>query len=111
MLPFLERVRHRCPDYVPVLQALGDTYTECGRYEEGLEVDLLLTARLPDDDTAWYNLACSYARTGQIDPALEALKKSLALGYDNYEWMRRDDDLSALRSHPEFIRLTTQASA
>ena len=55
--------------------------------------------------TAWYNLACSLALTGQADDAFAALEKAIALGYDDAEWMREDEDFAPIRQDPRFARL------
>ena len=102
---FLESLRRRCPGYGPLLDALGNLYTQVGRHQEGLQVDLELTRLRPDDPECWYNLACSQALTGQIESSLDALRRAIALGYDDATWMGEDADLAALAGHPEFRRL------
>ena len=54
---------------------------------------------------SWYNLACSLALTEQPALALEALEKSVALGYADADWMEADADLVSLRDRPEFERI------
>lgn len=90
---------------MPTLEALGDLYTKSGRYADGLEVDLLLTSRDPHNATYMYNLACSFCRLNDPDKSIDSLKKAIELGYEDYEWMAKDDDLESIRNHPEFIRL------
>lgn len=102
---FLEGVRSRCPDNIRVLEALGDLYTKIGKYGEGLDVDLQVIKLRPYDETAWYNLACSYALTGRRDEAIAALRKAVKLGYRDFQWMKKDPDLKSLRSDPRFLEL------
>jgi DNA-binding SARP family transcriptional activator len=104
-LAFLEGVRRRCPDHLPVLEALGHLYTELDRCEQGLEVDRLLVERDPANETNWYNLACSLARTGDPDGAMDALRRAVELGYDDAGWMLRDEDLAAVRDRQDFRTL------
>lgn len=104
-LAFLESLRSRCPDHLPLLEALGDMYTGSGRYEEGLAIDLMLTSRFPGNPTYWYNLGCSYARLERIPDALTALGRGIGLGYSDAEWMLRDEDLASVHHHPEFLKL------
>lgn len=102
---FLEGVRARCPDNVRVLEALGDLYTKVGKYGEGLDVDLQVVKLRPHDETAWYNLACSFALTGRHDEAIAALRKAVKLGYRDFRWMKKDADLKSLHSDPRFLEL------
>ena len=64
-----------------------------------------LVRLIPDDSIAWYNLACSYAVLGMIEPAFSALQRSLELGYRFIKRLRRDPDLKALRRDPRFAHL------
>ncbi len=99
---FLEGVRRRDPAFLEALQALGDNYTRRGRFLEGLEVDEELVRLRPESDLSHYNLACSYALTGQMERAAEALHRAIDLGYRDFRWLRRDPDLAAFRKHPAF---------
>lgn len=49
-----------------------------------------------------YWVACCKAKLGDIDGALIELKRSLSEGWDEFEHLANDEDLSALRGHPEF---------
>jgi len=102
---FLEGMRKRCPDSVPVLEALGDHYTKMSLYEEGLEIDRYLTGQFPTNDMYWYNLSCSLALVKKTDEALTALRKAVELGYHDIKWMMEDEDLSSLKRHPEFTAI------
>ena len=81
-----------------------------GRFEEAalaFEQELLLGHR---PERAAYNMACAHARAGAIEPALEALEASLALGIPA-EFLRQDQDLEALRGHEAFERLASAAAS
>lgn len=56
----------------------------------------------PTDSNIWYNLACALALDGQSDSAIEALGRSIELGFDDMEHLRNDEDLVSLRERPEF---------
>ena len=99
---FLEGVVRRDPEYVDALQLLGDDYTRRGKFQAGLDVDTRLAQLRPDDPLVYYNLACSYSLTSQIDAAVAALDRALNLGYRDFQWLSRDPDLRALRKHPLF---------
>ncbi len=76
-----------------------------GNYTRALQIDRRLVRLVPEDAIAWYNLACSFAVLGMIEPAFGALQKSLELGYRATVRLRRDPDLKLLRRDPRFARL------
>jgi predicted Zn-dependent protease len=104
-LRFLEAVVRRMPDDTETLKALAELYTRTGRYAEGLQIDRRLTRLAPLDPLTWYNLACSLALTGARDPSVEALSKAVELGYNDYDWMKQDEDLHVLHGDPRFESL------
>jgi len=101
-LEFLERIARRLPEDTEILRALGDLYTRTGDYTEGLRIDKRLSRLCSEDPMVWYNLGCSLALTDKKEDALEALSRALELGYDDYEWMKKDSDLAALRGDARF---------
>ena len=99
---FIEGLVRRDPNYVEALQMLGDHYTQRGRISEGLKVDERLARLEPSNPMVFYNLACSYSLSGELDQAVDALEKALQLGYRDFDWLARDPDLKKLRSHVAF---------
>lgn len=107
-LDFLEGLRRRLPNHEGILKALGDLYTRSGDYEAGMQVDERLVCLIPNQADVWYNLGCSYALVGRTDDAFHVLSRAIELGYDNYKWMLRDDDLRSLHSDMRFNKLLEQ---
>jgi tetratricopeptide (TPR) repeat protein len=107
-ISFLEGLIRREPDYVEALRILGDYYTQRGRYEHGLRVDQHLSRLQPADPLVFYNLACSYSLTGELDQAATALEQALALGYRDFRWLAKDPDLEELRQHPLYRKIQSQ---
>ena len=99
-ISFLEGLIRRDERYVEALQILGDHYTQRGRLEDGLKVDQRLSQLQPQSPIVFYNLACSHSLTGELDQAVSALEKALALGYRDFTWLAKDPDLRELRQHP-----------
>jgi hypothetical protein len=102
---FFETELLQKPDNLAALAELGHLYTHLGRVSEGLRVDRELARRLPGDPTVRYNLACSLALCGEIDPAFAELDCALECGYRDAEHLALDADLSALRGDPRFEAL------
>jgi Flp pilus assembly protein TadD len=105
LVPLYEQAREADPSDIAVLSWLGHAYTRLGRIEEGLAVDRELTQLQPEDPTARYNLACSFALLGRVAEALDALETAVALGYRDPDHMRSDPDLERLRAEPRFRKL------
>ncbi len=63
-----------------------------------------------DDSPEWqggvhYNLACSFALTGNQDQAVAALRQALELRPSLTSWSKQDADLSSLHEMPEYREL------
>ena len=101
-IQFIEGLVRRDPNYVDALQILGDHYTQRGRISEGLKVDERLARLEPGNPLVFYNLACSYSLSGDIDQAANALEKALQLGYRDFDWLAKDPDLKPLRTNTAF---------
>ncbi len=104
-ISFYENLLKKLPCFVEALIALGDAYTKRGRYEDGLKIDQKLAQLRPDDHIVYYNLACSYSLLKMSEPGLEALKKSIQLGYRDSRLMKKDPDLDFIRKDPRYKEL------
>ena len=99
---FIEGVLKENPNFVEGLTILGDLYTKKGLYEKGLEVDEKLARLCPDDSLVHYNLACSYSLVQNIEKSLETIKRAVALGYSDFDYLKADHDLVNLRQDSRF---------
>ncbi|MBS0265324.1 MAG: tetratricopeptide repeat protein [Planctomycetes bacterium] len=106
-IDFFERILSRDPNYVEVLMNLGELFSEKGCHRRALQVDLRLAQLKPLSDTVMYNLACSHSMLHQKSESLEALHRAIDLGFDDVEFLLADPDLTALRDHPEFVRIVS----
>ena len=104
-LEFIGRILERDPLFTDALRVHGNNLSAKGQYARALQVDRRLVRLLPDRAVPWYNLACSYAVLGMVDPAFSALQRALELGYRHIDHLRRDPDLKTLRHDPRFARL------
>ena len=105
---FCEGIVDKDPKNIEALTLLGHAYTRRGDYEKGLAVDIQLVLLRPWDGVAVYNLACSYALTGETADALNALRHAFELGYRDVESILQDDDLASLHNLPEFRRMIAE---
>lgn len=96
------------PANLELVEALAFAYTNCGRYADGLALDLELCRALPKNPLCFYNKACSYSLIGDAQSAADALIAALRLGYHEYQHMLEDEDLAFLRSHPAFTAVKNE---
>jgi tetratricopeptide (TPR) repeat protein len=104
-IEFLGRVLERDPFFVEAIRVQANNLAAKGEYTRALQLDRRLVRLIPENSIAWYNLACSYAVLGMIDPAFSTLQRSLELGYRYLDRLRKDPDLKILRRDPRFVRL------
>jgi len=104
-LEFLGRILERDPSYADVLRVHANNLAAKGYSARALQLDRRLVRLWPDRPIPWYNLACSYAVLGMIDPAFTALQRALDAGYRHIRHLLRDPDLKAVRTDPRFARL------
>jgi len=102
---FFESVLRRDPRGTDVIEILGGLYTKQGRIADGLRMDRRLVRLQPTNHTAHYNLACSLALSKRRSEALRSLREAVRLGYEDFEWMSHDPDLTCLKDHPEFAAI------
>ncbi len=99
---FFEKVLERNPAYLQALRSLAEAYTAKGLFQKGLEMDKRLAKLRPEDPLIHYNLACSFALTGQKENALNSLRIAIRLGYRDFTYLKKDRDLKILHEEPAF---------
>jgi tetratricopeptide (TPR) repeat protein len=104
-IEFFESLLVRNPRAVEVLRVLAELVSQKGLVWRAVELDRMLVDLLPNDFLARYNLACSLARAGRPEEAIDALSRAILLGYDDLAHLEVDPDLDSLRGHPEFREL------
>jgi serine/threonine protein kinase/Flp pilus assembly protein TadD len=76
-----------------------------GEGEESVRHLQTAVALRPNDSNTLYNAACTYGVLGKKVEALETLKKAIASGYANINWIAKDSDLECLHDDPEFRKI------
>lgn len=104
-IDFFERILGRKPDSVETLRILAELVSKKGDLVRAVDYDRRLVDLQPEDFLARYNLACSLARAGRVDEAIDALSRAVLLGYDDLDHMESDPDLESLHTHPDFQAL------
>jgi hypothetical protein len=55
-----------------------------------------------EERAALYNLACCYAQLDEVESGIAVLTGLLETGFDEFDMLRSDDRLAALRHSPDF---------
>jgi predicted Zn-dependent protease len=104
-IEFFDRLLARRPDSLDVLRVLAELVSRKGQVQRAVDLDRRLVELQPDDFLARYNLACSLARAGRPDEAIDSLSRAILLGYDDLAHMEADPDLESLHGNPDFQSL------
>jgi len=108
-ISFYENTLKESPDFIEAMMALADLYTKKGLLREGLNLDERLSRLRPDDPMIFYNLACSYALLNNPYAALNAAKKAIELGYDDFDYLYNDPDMANLLADKQFCEYLKEA--
>lgn len=76
-----------------------------GDREESTKLFTKIYAKFPTEPLgaiAAYNIACNFAIDGESGKAFDWLKKALDAGYDNFEHLESDGDLSSVREEAKY---------
>lgn len=83
----------------------GVILDELGRHEEARAEYERVIAEAPELPQAAYNLACGYARQGDVEAALPYLRRAIALDESFREYAIEDPDFDRVRADSGFAQL------
>jgi non-specific serine/threonine protein kinase len=101
----LQQQLERVPEDVRARILLGGMQALLGNEEESIRQLQTAVALRPNEASILYNAACTYGAMKRKSEALEMLKRAVAAGYGNLDWMRKDPDLDSVHDEPEFKKL------
>jgi tetratricopeptide (TPR) repeat protein len=96
---FLE---HPAEHYGQFYRERGDTARALARYQATVQVMREIFGASEAYGNALYNLGCYYARAGETEAAIDAVRQALPLNPALVEWSKQDSDLDSLRDLPAF---------
>ena len=91
------------------LQLRAILYARNNQLDEALAVCQEAVRVAPFSAKANYLLAAIYAKRGEVDECVTALKRAQELGFRDVTFLERDPDLASVRKHPEFANLIAEA--
>ncbi len=107
---FLETLIQKDPGYTDALILLGELFTKNKELQKALKIDLKLTQLKPKDPIVFYNLACDYSLLNKKILGLKALEKCFELGYDDIDYLFKDNDLKNIRESKRFDQILKKYS-
>ena len=78
------------------------------RNDEAIEWMNKMIENDPDDNGQYYDKSCLLSRMGMIDDAIATLRIALEKGMRSFAHIENDDDVDAIRNHPDFIALINE---
>ena len=99
-LPLLEKWSSLAPNDFDLFLALASVHKQLG-HPEGMKKHAAHARELskPED---WYNLACLESVCGNLDAAIEHLRRAAREKNFDHAWAKRDPDLEWIRDDPRF---------
>lgn len=104
-LNFFESILKRHPNYVEMLRCHAKNLAAVKRYSESAMLDRRIIQLCPTDSLAYYNLACLYSLMHKVELAIHSLRRALELGYDDFDFIKKDRDLDTIRQDPRYRQL------
>jgi serine/threonine protein kinase/Flp pilus assembly protein TadD len=101
----LQQQLDRVPEDVRARILLGSMLALTGNEEESVRHLQTAVALRPNEANILYNAACTYGLMKRKPETLDMLKRAVAAGYGNLDWMRNDPDLDCVHDEPEFKKL------
>jgi len=105
LIAVLQQQLERVPEDVRARILLGAMLALLGNEEESVRHLQTAVALRPNEAGILYNAACTYAAMKRKTETLEMLKRAMAAGYGNLDWMRKDPDLDFVHDDPDFKRM------
>ena len=96
-------------DTAAALILSGISYTKLGELSNARDRFEELELLTPDMEVIHWCWAQYYSLSAESELALDHLEQAIDLGYDNWEWIRKDDTMDSLRHLPGFRALLEQA--
>ena len=104
-VPLAEHHLELNPEDSRALILAGGMYATLGDSNRANEYADRAMVADPDDPRVLYNVACTFANSGRIADALDALERAVSNGYGEKSWIEHDSDLDPLREEPRYLSL------
>jgi tetratricopeptide (TPR) repeat protein len=83
----------------------GLVYMKLGQYQQAIEDYDKAISLDPEYSFLYYNLGCLHSLQKNLSKALKYLELALKNGYNDFDWIKKDNDLDNIRFSKEFDML------
>ncbi|MDP7033407.1 MAG: PHB depolymerase family esterase [Planctomycetota bacterium] len=83
----------------------GLNHLQSGQYTQAIESFKKAIEAIPEESSTYYNIACAYSLSGDVEQGVRWLEEAIRHGFDDAGHIRRDADLQNLRKHPRYQRI------
>jgi adenylate cyclase len=104
-LHVVERVLEMNPGNVRALYLGANALVALGEREKASEWASLAMSMDPDESMVLYNVACIYAKMGDVEESMSCLERAVAAGLTLKGWIVNDSDLEPIRGHHRYAAL------
>ncbi len=98
---YIKALEHK-PNYPGCYLNFGILYLVMKEYKKAEEKHLKLLELRPQHKWGHYNMMCIKSLQGQTKEALEWMEKTLQVGFTDYDYLKNDKELGAIKNLPEF---------
>jgi tetratricopeptide (TPR) repeat protein len=93
------------PRYVDLYEKRGSYLAAAKHYQAAVQTFDAALQFASDHSTLWYNRGCAFARMGQAPPAVDSLRRAIALQPSSRETAKVDGDYAQIKDDPAFRAL------
>jgi serine/threonine protein kinase/tetratricopeptide (TPR) repeat protein len=102
---YFDRYLEQNPDDGRARIFYAQLLTLLGKNEDAKRETKMALELSPNDNVMLYNAACTYSRMNEKTLAIDTLRNITAMGFEHYDWIKRDPDLDNIREEKEYIEL------
>ncbi|RJP78652.1 MAG: hypothetical protein C4522_12170 [Desulfobacteraceae bacterium] len=98
------------PDFIHAINKLAFLHSMQKEYDKSIEYFKRMIPLRPFQSSIYYNIACLYSKQNRIEESIHWLQQAVENGYHDWEQIRTDEDLSAIRNTDLFFQLEAKYS-
>lgn len=98
------------PDLFMGYNNLAVAYLASGDRGEAVTVYKQMLQKQPENTLVYYNIGCVYAMEGNPEESVKWLRRAVEKGYNDFDYLKNDKDLSVIKDSKEFKQFLKEIS-